>query len=325
VAGIGGADVLTKRLPHLAAVLQALLVTFLWSTSFVLIKIGLKDMHIPPFTFAGLRYTLASLCLLPFVLRPASRDLIRDLSAYEWRRLIVLGLLFYAVTQGAAFFGLGYLPSATVSMLLNFTTIVVALFGVFWLAERPTVFQWVGVFINVFGVVIYFCSGPFPIGRVVGLIVVGVGVLANAGSSVLGRRINREETIPPLVVTAISMGVGAVVLLATGILTEPFPQMGLLHWAIIGWLAVVNTALAFTLWNHTLRVLSAVESSIVNNTMLIQVAVLSWLFLSESLYWWQIVGIILAALGALIVQLNYVQRQSDGSDAAIESVDIPSK
>lgn len=46
--------------PHTRAVLQALLVTFLWSTSWVLIKIGLAD--IPALTFAGLRYVLAFWC-----------------------------------------------------------------------------------------------------------------------------------------------------------------------------------------------------------------------------------------------------------------------
>ena len=45
--------------------------------------------------------------------------------------------------------------------------------------------------------------------------------------------------------------------------------------------AVVNTAFAFTVWNHTLRTLTAVESSVMNNTMLIQVAVLAWLILDE--------------------------------------------
>jgi drug/metabolite transporter (DMT)-like permease len=42
-------------------------VTFLWSTSWVLIKIGLRG-DLPPITFAGLRYGLATLCLAPFVL-----------------------------------------------------------------------------------------------------------------------------------------------------------------------------------------------------------------------------------------------------------------
>ena len=50
-----------QRSPHVTAVFQALFVTFLWSTSWVLIKIGLVD--IAPLTFAGLRYGLAFLCL----------------------------------------------------------------------------------------------------------------------------------------------------------------------------------------------------------------------------------------------------------------------
>jgi drug/metabolite transporter (DMT)-like permease len=301
-----------KRLPHLAAVLQALFVTFLWSTSFVLIKVGLKD--IPPFTFAGLRYMLAFLCLLPFVLQPANRQLVRDLSTHDWRRLVVLGLLYYAITQGSAFFGLNYLPSATISMLLNFTTIIVALLGVLWLAERPAGLQWIGVFVNIGGVIVYFYAEPFPADQIVGLIVVAIGVLANAGSSILGRRINREDDIHPIIVTAISMGVGAIVLLVTGLLTESFPRLDPIHWAIIGWLAVVNTAFAFTLWNHTLRVLPAVESSIINNTMLIQVTALSWLFLDESLYWWQVVGMVLAGLGTLVVQLRHQGRNDVDSE-----------
>ena len=40
---------------------------------------------------------------------------------------------------------------------------------------------------------------------------------------------------------------------------------------------MVNTAFAFTLWNLSLQRLTAVESAGVNNTMLIQIAVLAWL------------------------------------------------
>ena len=294
--------VFKNRFPHLGAALQALLVTFLWSTSWVLIKIGLED--IPALTFAGLRYSLAFLCLLPLALRPAGLISLRGLSGRRWVRLIVLGLLFYTVTQGAQFVGLAYLPALTVSLLLNFTTIVVALLGIFLLAERPTVLQWSGVCLNVIGIVIYFYPVAIPAGQAVGLIVVVIGVLANAGASILGRHINRDRDIPPLTVTIVSMGVGAIVLLATGILTQGLPPLSPIHWAIIGWLAVVNTAFAFTLWNHTLRTLSAMESSIVNSTMLIQIAVLAWLFLGEHLTWQEGIGMVLAGLGALIVQIR---------------------
>ena len=288
--------------PHFRAAFQALLVTFLWSTSWVLIKIGLED--IPALTFAGLRYSLAFLCLLPFALRPAHLKPLRRLSGRRWARLVVLGLLFYAVTQGAQFVGLDHLPSVTVSLLLNFTTIVVALLSIPLLAERPTLLQWCGVLINVAGVAIYFYPVSIPAGQVMGLIVVAVGVLANAGSSILGRRVNREGDVSPLTVTIVSMGVGAIVLLVSGILIQGFPRLSLTNWAIIGWLAVVNTALAFTLWNHTLRVLSATESSIINSTMLVQIAVLAWLFLGERLTWQEIIGMALAGSGVLIVQLR---------------------
>jgi len=296
-----------KELSRLWAVLQALLVTFLWSTSWVLIKIGLEDL--PALTFAGLRYFLAFLCLLPFALRPAHLKPLRKLSGRGWSRLVLLGLLFYTVTQGAQFIGLDHLPSVTVSLLLNFTTIVVALAGIPLLVERPTALQWCGVVVNIVGIAIYFYPVSIPTEQVVGLIVVVAGVLANAASSILGRRVNRDGDVPPLAVTVTSMGVGAMVLLACGVSIQGFPRLGLTHWVIIGWLAVVNTAFAFTLWNHTLRTLSAIESSIINSTMLIQIAILAWVFLGERLTWQEIIGMALAGTGALVVQIRRQTRQ----------------
>lgn len=67
---------------------------------------------------------------------------------------------------------------------------------------------------------------------------------------------------------------------------------------------MVNSALAYTLWNRTLRTLSAIESSIVNNTMLFLIAVLAWLFLGEQFTLAEIVGIVLAVVGTLVVQIR---------------------
>jgi drug/metabolite transporter (DMT)-like permease len=76
------------------------------------------------------------------------------------------------------------------------------------------------------------------------------------------------------------------------------------HWLIIAWLAVVNTALAFTLWNASLRVLSAVESSILNGLMLPQIAILAWVFLDEALSMQEIGGLGLVCLGVILVQVR---------------------
>lgn len=288
--------------PHTIAVLQALLVAFLWSTSWVLIKFGLVD--IPPLTFAGVRYALAFLILLPFTLGSKGRRELKSLSSRQWGLLLLLGLLFYAIVQGTQFYGLAYLPAATVSLILNFTTLIVALMGVFWLAERPGWMGWLGIALSMIGVVVYFYPVDLPGSQFFAIFIVTIGMLVNAVSAVLGRRINHEENIPPLIVTTVSMGFGAAILLAAGSITQGIPHLTAENWAVIIWLALVNTAFAFTLWNHTLRSLPAMESSIINSTMLIQIALLAWLVLGEELTGKEWLGLILVGAGVLVVQIR---------------------
>jgi drug/metabolite transporter (DMT)-like permease len=294
---------LKNRPPHFWAVAQALVVTFLWSTSWVLIKIGLED--IPALPFAGLRYTLAFLFLFPFALRSGQLTSLRGLSTRTWLCLVALSLLFYSITQGAQFLSLSYLPAAMVSLMLSFTTILVALLGIVLLGERPAAIQWVGIGLYLVGVLVYLYPVSLLKAEMIGLIVAGVGVLANALSSILGRDVNRSSELSPLIVTLVTMGIGGVVLLVGGVVVQGMPRLTLTHWVIVLWLAVVNTALAFTLWNHTLRTLSAMESSIINNTMLFQIAILATLLLGEILGGRQVAGMLLAALGTLAVQVRW--------------------
>ena len=290
------------RSASLTAVLQALLVTFLWSTSWVLIKIGLED--IPALTFAGLRYFLAFLILIPVYRFNKRATPLRSLSRRSWLALALLGLLYYAIAQGTQFLALSYLPAINFSLLLNFSALIVAFLGIVLLREFPTRLQWAGALLFIGGVLVYFYPLGIEAALLVGYAIAIVHILTNSFSGVLGRGINRLGTIHPLTVTVVSMGVGSVVLLAIGLLTEPWPSLSWRSWAIILWLAVVNTAFAFTLWNHTLRTLTAMESSIINNTMLIQITLLAWIFLGETLTWLQVGGLLLAAIGVLLVQIR---------------------
>lgn len=110
------------------SILQALFVVFLWATSWVFIKIGLNE--IPPIIFAGLRYFLAFVVLLVVLLFNNARKEILVLPRKLWRQLIILGLLFYAGTQGASFVALAYLPAITVNLLWSFSSVAVAILGI---------------------------------------------------------------------------------------------------------------------------------------------------------------------------------------------------
>lgn len=294
--------------PHRRAVLQAIFVTFLWSTSWVLIKFGLED--IPAITFAGLRYGLAFLILAPLLVRSRLRTQVRSLSRRQWLQLAVLGLIMYTITQGAQFMALDQLPAQTTSLVLSFSPILVAFLSMVFLAERPLPAQFLGVVLFLIGAGTYLYPAAFPASQVVGLVVALVGLLANAGAAVLGRFVNRTAGLPATVVTLVSMGVGAFALFVIGLGVQGLPELSMRSWLIVLWLAGVNTALAFTLWNDSLQKLTALEASLINNTMLIQIAVLAWVFLGEDLGVRQVVGIVLALSGVLVVQLH--KRHSGG-------------
>ena len=293
-----------KHAAHLPAVLQAIFVTVLWASSWVLIKFGLRA-SLPALTFAGLRYVLAFLCLAPFVmLSSRNRAVIKSFTQKDWGRLMLLGIIFYTFTQGSQFLSLAYLPAAMVSLLLNLTPLVVGLFGMAILREYPSITQWFGIALTVIGVAVYFLPAGMESVPAIGFLVALGGVVSNAASALLGRQVNRLANSSPLIITFISMGIGSLFLLLIGIATQGFGNLDMQAWLLIAWLAVVNTAIAFTLWNHTLRTLSAVESSIINSLMMPQIAVLAYLFLGETLNVREILGLVLVALGVMVVQLR---------------------
>ncbi|MBB6099278.1 drug/metabolite transporter (DMT)-like permease [Deinobacterium chartae] len=285
--------------PRLHAALLALFVTFLWSTSWVLIKLGLHDL--PPLPFAGLRYALAFLCLLPFALLEGTRTS-RWPGPRELRGLVLLGLVQYTLTQGAQFLALAYLPATTLSLLLTFTPALVAALAAALLRESLTAAQAWGTLLLLGGAALYFGpqagSGVSPIGLAVALI----GLLANASQVLLGRAFGRAGRLSALQITTVSMGAGAAALLSGGTLTQGWPVLTEHHLLLLGWLAVVNTALAFTLWNVALRHLSALEASLINNTMLVQIALLALVFLNERPSAVQWAGMALALVGVVIAQ-----------------------
>ncbi|HEX9798159.1 MAG TPA: DMT family transporter [Anaerolineales bacterium] len=284
------------------AIAIGLFVTFLWSTSWVLIKFGLRD--IPPTSFAGIRYALAAAVVIPWALRRPHRRAIRQLTGSNWRELITLGVLLYAVTQGAVFVGLAHLPAVTVNLILSFTTSAVALIAIPLLGETPGLRQWAGIGLALVGALVYFHPLTIPAGQTIGYLAVAIALVANAVAVILGRRINRRRDLSPAVITAVSMAVGGGLLLAGGWLVEGIPPLPGYLWLIIGWLALVNTALAFSLWNEILQVLSAAESSVINGTTLIMIPILAVVFLGETINLQQGAGLLLAIVGTLLVQLR---------------------
>ena len=171
------------------------------------------------------------------------------------------------------------------------------------LAERPRRAQWAGIWIAGGGIVLFFWPLRDIGGSIIGWAAALAGLLANSAAAILGRYINRHAKISPLVITLVSMGCGAIILLIGGFSLQGVPVLPLHSWLIIIWLALVNTAVAFTLWNFTLQILTAFESSMINNSMAVQIPILAIIFLGERLTMRGGLGLTITIIGIFMVQI----------------------
>lgn len=282
--------------PATRAAWLAVFVTILWASSWVLIRIGLEAEDLQPLGFAGMRYAIAAVLLWAWIAYRRG-PAVRGLPPRRLAELLVLGIVFYAITQGAQFVAIANQPAATTSLVLSFTPLLTAVIAVFALGERLRPAQIAGMIAVAGGAVLYFNGslGATVIGMTAALICLG----ANTGASILGRTINRRDDTDPLLVTAVSMSIGAGLLLAVAAFFEGLDTPSVRAVLIITWLAGVNTAWAFVLWNRSLVHLPAATSAVINNLMLVEIAVLAWLFLDERPSIGQVAAIAVVTVGVV--------------------------
>lgn len=92
------------------------------------------------------------------------------LSKNQWMKLSILGLIYYTLTQGFQFFTLKYLDTVSFSLILNFTSPIVAILGIVILREKLSKTQIAGVIIFLFGTVFYFSNSGKVNPSILGLV-----------------------------------------------------------------------------------------------------------------------------------------------------------
>lgn len=260
---------------------------------------------------AGLRYSVAFLILLPFLARSRQTPLPR--SPRVWFRLALIGVSAYTIGNGALFWALQYLSATTTSFMMSFLPLVILFAGVVWLREIPTFWQAIGVVVALVGSLLFFSPG-FQSGEPLGLAVMAVGQVGFLSFSILGREMARDRQVGILTLTAIPLGFGGGISLLIALLVEGLPAFSAAGCGIVLWLAVVNTAFAYILYNHSLQVLTALEMNMVLNVAPLGTAALAWALLGEKLSLIQAGGMITVIIGAALVQW----RGQDATDAASE-------
>lgn len=300
-----------RALPYAAA----LFTTVLWSSSYVLIKEGVAE--IPPLYFATLRYGLAFLILLAADLALSRRGRSQPpLGRRKGFLLVAAGVSGYTIAQGLQYVGLYYLPAVTTSFLLNFNPMFVLLLGVGLLGERVTPAQLLGFGLAILGAYAFFSENVAWGGQVFGVAVVVASGVGWAIYMVAVRSFYGPHGLSPLRLTTVTMGVGVagmVVLTAASGQYAPLTLDGALT---VVWLASANTAFAFVLWNWSLKAIPAYELTILQDLMLVEIALFALFFLGESITPVMVGGMGMVLAGVLVVQLKGRPRSEGGHDIA---------
>jgi len=286
-----------SRYGYLVAVGETLLCALIWSSSFVGVKVALA--YTGPFTVAGLRYFLAFLFLFPWLCRRWRSS--PSLTRFQWASFTLIGLTQYTIANGALFLALRTVSATTGSLALCLVPIPVLLLGLLRLKERPRFLQLVGLAITIGGSFLFLSPG-LELENALALGILGIAVLSFSAFPVLGREVARDRAVENVTLTAIPLGIGGGILLLLALAVEGIPHMPLLAWGVILGLAVVNTVVAYLLYNHSLQRLAAVEANVMLNLTPLGTALIAWGALGERLLPIQIGAIFLVMGGASLVQ-----------------------
>ena len=283
------------------ALLEALLVSMVWGSSFIFVKLALTDLG--PLTIGGLRYFIGFACLLPF-LRRHNFSLTRP----QWLRMALLGFSAYTLANGAMFWALRFLPATTGSFLMSLITVTVLFGGVIWLREIPNRIQIFGICIVLAGMLLFFSPGLKP-GEPIGLAIFMLALLGFTLFGLLSRVAVIDRQVDTLTLTALPLAIGGGLLLAIALPLEGIPSASLRTWGLVLLLAALNTALGYVLYNHSLQSLQAFEMNVLLNLSPVWTVLLGWILLGETLFNPQWAGMLVVLVGIMLVQKrNYKNR-----------------
>ena len=222
------------------AALMLLICTMLWGFAFVAQKSAMESMG--PLTFAGVRYIIGGLLVLPLALWERKRRPVA-LTRANWLLILAMSSVFFAGSwlQQA---GLGSTTATNAGFLTGLYVFFVPLLGFLLFRTRPHPIIFACVPLALIG--IYYLNGggleSFNSGD--GLITISATFWA-MHVILLGRI--ASQTGLPIFVSAISFLFAGVVALTLAFILETPTLEGITGgWLQIGYAAVLSTAVAFT-------------------------------------------------------------------------------
>lgn len=274
----------------LAAYVLLIITMLCWAGNFVIGRWAVG--HVPPLTLAALRWTGASLLILPFALPHLRRDL--PLIRAQAPMLIFLGVMGSGVFNTVQYFALQTTTATSAAVINSSGPVMIALVGALLLGERLRFRQVLGIAVSLLGVVTVLSRGD-----VAGLAAIGSNrgdllmVIAVTGWAFYTALLRRRPAIHPLSFAAVTYMVAAALNAPLGL----GEQLAGVHgdWQAPTLLAIAYTAvfpslIAYLCYARGVEIIGATRGGAFMHLIPLFAAVLSMLFLGEAPHAYHAVG-----------------------------------
>jgi drug/metabolite transporter (DMT)-like permease len=275
----------------------------IWGSTWLFIKLGLADL--PPFTFASIRFIIASAIVFS-IIRIRGIELPRARS--DWLLLAVTGILSFGFNYGLVFWGEQYITSGLAALLQATTPAFGLVFAHFNLpGERLSWTRIGGVVLGIFGVAVVFSNQLAVAGRqaLAGCVALLLSSIFVAYSNVLVKKHGKK--LNPAIMTAGQMLFGLLLLLAASVTLEGNPLR--YHWtamAVIAllYLAIVGSVIAFLLYYWLILNMDVTKSMLIALVTPVVAVILGMIVLNEEFGWRTLAGGAMIMLGIAFIVLR---------------------
>lgn len=279
-----------------------LILATIWGSTWLFIKVGLMDL--PPVSFAALRFVLAPIPLLAWLVL---RHRARHYSAADWRLMVTTGLLTFALNYTLVFWGESHISAGLAAILYSTFPILGMLMAHVMLPAEPiTARKLGGTLVAIGGVAIIFYNQIYLRGA---WAVAGSGalVVAAASSAYAGVLIKQRGThIDPVVMATVQMLASVGPMLLLGMAVDGNPRaFGWTPRAVMAlvYLALVGSSLTFVLLYWLMQRIPVTRVMLIPLFSTVIAVGLDAAVLGERLHWRALAGGA-AILGGLMIAIS---------------------
>jgi drug/metabolite transporter (DMT)-like permease len=261
----------------------------IWSSTWLAIKVGLRDL--PPISFVAIRFVIAVAVLMAV---SVGRVPLLPRQRSDYVLLAVTGVLMFALNYGLLFWGELHVSSGLAAVLQATIAMFGMVFAHWMLPDEPLRLQKLGGALLALGGVALICArllnfnGPLAFWGGLGIV---VGAAGAAFSNVLMKR--RAIQLAPAMIAAWQMIFGTVPMLAVGFVAEGNPLR--FHWNGMSifcllYLAVLGSALTFLLLYWLLPRMTVTNLQTISLITPPGAVMLGWLIGGETFPIWSLLG-----------------------------------